>query len=184
VLAIRNQDAEGSGFEMDITWAVTENLVLSANYNYLDTDITKYPLLPGEDPEDDRTGMSLPSTADHSYGIGAEYSVTIANVGELVLRTDYNYVGERDGATDSVDPADPVAMAVTGRYLGDLEDAYTNLAARVTLESVEGDWRVSLWGQNITDEEYLIDFNTGGVGTFSSIRNTPRAYGIDVGFQF
>lgn len=184
VLAIRNQDAEGTGFEMDITWAATENLTLSANYNYLDTEITEYPLLPGEGAADDRKGKSLPNAADETFGIGAEYVMTLGNLGDLTFRTDYSYVGERDGATEPVDSSDPVAVAMEERLLDELEDSYTNLSARVTLESAEGDWRVSLWGQNITDEEYLLNLNTGGVGTFPGIRNTPRTYGIDFGYNF
>ncbi|BFM14496.1 TonB-dependent receptor [Maricurvus nonylphenolicus] len=184
VLAIRNQDAEGTGFEMDITWAATENLTLSANYNYLDTEITEYPLLPGEGAADDRKGKSLPNAADETFGISAEYVMTVGSLGDVTFRTDYSYVGERDGATAAVDPSDPVAVALESKYLDDLEDSYTNLSARVTLESADGDWQVSLWGQNITDEEYLINFDTGGIGTFPGIRNTPRIYGIDLGYNF
>ncbi|BFM14503.1 TonB-dependent receptor [Maricurvus nonylphenolicus] len=189
VLVIRNQDAEGNGFEMEVTWAATESLTLSANYNYLDTEITEYPLFFNEGAMEDRKGKSLPGVADETFGVGAEYVLALADIGDLIFRADYNYVGERDGATPFVDPADPVniligAKAVEEEYLDDLEDSYSNLSARVTLESAEGDWKVSLWGQNLTDEEYLIDFDAGGVNTFTGIRNTPRAYGIDLGYQF
>lgn len=176
-LVIRNQDAEGNGFEMDITWAVTENLTLSANYNYLDTEIIEYPLLAGETEIHSRKGDSLPNVADETYGFGVEYVLPVGDVGDLVFSGSYSYVGERDSAQS---PDDPDLIGA----LDQLEDSYTNVSGRVTLESAEADWQISLWAKNLTDEEYLIDFDTGAVDTFAGIRNAPRSYGIDVGYHF
>lgn len=181
-LVIRSQDAEGDGFEMDLTWAATENLTLSANYNYLDTEITEYPLLAGETAADDRTGKSLPNVADETYSVGAEYILPVADVGDLIFRADYSYVGERDADLEAA--VDPVAAALRSQYIDDLEDSYTNLSARITLESAEGDWNVSLWGKNLTDEEHLINMDAVVVGTVAGIRAAPRTYGIDVGYSF
>lgn len=181
-LVVRSQDAEGNGFEMDLTWAATENLTLSANYNYLDTEITEYPLLAGETAADDRKGKSLPNVADETYSLGAEYIVPVADLGDLTFRADYSYVGERDGNVDAA--VDPVAAALRNQYIDDLEESYSNLSARVSLESVTGDWSVSVWGKNLTDEEHLINMDAVVIGTVAGIRAAPRTYGIDFSYNF
>jgi iron complex outermembrane recepter protein len=181
---IRNLDAEGQGFEMDLTWAATERLELNANYDYLDTEITDYTLVPGETAADDRKGQPLSRAAEGSYNLGAQYTLPLNSAGEVLFRLDYSYVGERE--VTAIVAATPVAQALIDQNIGDLEGDYENVNARMTYMNADGDWRVSLWGQNLTDEEYLyhIDDGAAGIGSASARRASPRFYGLDVGYSF
>ncbi len=183
-LVIRNQDAEGRGFEMDLIWAASENLTLSANYNYLDTEITDYELLPGETAADDRQGEQLADAAKTTYNLGAEYVLPLNNLGELSFRMDYSYVGKRD--FPDINVADPTSQALVDANMDEWEDGYSNLNARITYLDASGNWTVALWAQNLTDEEYLYNINEPAAffGSPSVIRSTPKFYGLDVSYSF
>ena len=183
-LIIRNQDAEGQGLEFDVTWAATEHLTLSANYNYLDTEVTEFQLLGAETAVDDRTGKPLTNAAEETYNLGAEYVVYLGAAGELSLRVDYSYVGDRD--FPPLHSADPVAQALVDQNIDQLKGAYDNINARITYRDASDHWQASLWGQNLTDEEYLYSLSQGSttIGSPSGIRANPRFYGLDVSYHF
>jgi len=181
---IRNQDAEGEGIEMDLIWAASERLTLSANYSYLDTEVTDYELLESETEADNRKGERLVNVAKNSYNLGAEYRLPIGSHGELSVRADYSYVGRRDVAP--ITSSSPVAQTLVDQYVDDLTDPYYNLNARVTYEDRAGHWRLSLWGQNLTDEEYIyaLDEGSATIGSPAAIRATPKFYGVDIEYRF
>jgi iron complex outermembrane receptor protein len=60
------------------------------------------------------------------------------------------------------------------------QDAYTLLNGRVSWDSADRDWQISLYGRNLTDEEY---FNgklslVGFFGREQGNVGAPREYGI------
>lgn len=59
------------------------------------------------------------------------------------------------------------------------QDAYTLVNAQLTWISPQHRYRVSLWGQNLTDETYVIYGNTTGTGD-SAAYGRPITYGISV----
>ncbi len=183
-LIIRNQDAEGQGLEVDLTWAATENLTVSANYNYLDTEVTEFQLLGAETAVDDRTGKPLTNVAEETYNLGAEYVISLGAAGELSMRVDYSYVGDRD--YPPLHSADPTAQFLADQNINQLTDAYDNINARITYRDASEHWQASLWGQNLTDEEYLYSLSEGSttIGSPSGIRSNPRFYGLDVSYHF
>ena len=181
---IRNQDAKGKGIEMDLTWAASEHLTLSANYSYLDTEVTDYELLESETEADNREGEGLANVAKNSYNIGGEYRIPLGSSGELSLRMDYSHVGRREIAP--ITSSSPLAQSLVDQYVDDLTDPYNNLSARITYEDNSGHWRVSLWGQNLTDEEYIyaLDEGSATIGSPAAIRSAPRFYGVDAQYSF
>jgi iron complex outermembrane receptor protein len=70
----------------------------------------------------------------------------------------------------------------------DSTDDRTLINARLSLSEVavgDGSLRVSLWGKNLTDEEYRnwgIDF--GSLGFAGDVYGEPRTYGLDVSYQY
>jgi iron complex outermembrane recepter protein len=181
---IRNEDAEGQGFEMDLTWAATRRLTLSANYNYLDTKITAFQLFEGETAADDRIGKPLINAAEQTYNLGMEYELPMASVGELVFRVDYSYIGERD--FPAITAFDAASQTLVDDAMDELEGDYDNVNARITYLNTSENWRVSLYGQNLTDEKYIYLINKGGaeMGSPSTRRANPRLYGLDVSYRF
>jgi iron complex outermembrane receptor protein len=63
------------------------------------------------------------------------------------------------------------------------EDSYGLFDGRIALAPQNAAWEVSVWGRNLTDEEYranVIEFLGGDM----AIYNPPRTYGLDVTWKF
>ena len=70
-----------------------------------------------------------------------------------------------------------------------LQDAYTVANARIGFGRADGRWMVELWGQNITDAEYMqVAFDgplqalggsrPGANNTYNAFLGSPRMYGM------
>ena len=81
---------------------------------------------------------------------------------------------------DAFQPAEPIS----GLPL--LQDGYGLLQGRIALSSPNRPLTLELWGQNLADEEYLMDAGNGGAGfgapTF--IAAPPRTYGLSLSWRF
>ena len=66
-----------------------------------------------------------------------------------------------------------------------LADDYTLVNGRISLGSSDGTWDVSVWGKNLTNEEYLEQsFIVGFFGITGDLYNTPRTYGATLSYNF
>lgn len=167
--------AEIEGFEMDLTAVLTEGLLLSVQYAYLDSEVTDV-INPFTNAPDNNK-YQLPSAPDRSYTVNLDYTGELTAIGEPVFNLGYSW---RD---DSVTSAPIYATP------GSVIEEYKLINARFSLRAIpvvdEGELTVSLWGKNLGDEEYLVD----SVGAFSwSSRTgafgTPRTYGIDIQYKY
>ncbi len=164
---IGNGDAKAFGLETEIQWLVLDSLMLSFNSAYLDTeyvDYTKQTSI-GELVLD---GQPMSDTPKNAYNIGAEYTLTMGEIGDLIMRFDTNYTGER------IDNSGETKKTV---------DAYSLTNARVTYVHVSGEWELALWAENLFDKEYLLGAQ-GGLGEVEGnspyvIRGTPRFWGFE-----
>ncbi|GAA6153061.1 TonB-dependent receptor [Pseudoteredinibacter isoporae] len=162
---ITTADAEGKGVDMELYWSVTDAFFMSANYSFLDTEITRYDVIFGER---DQTGQPLANTPEHKFYIMGEYTVPVS-VGDLVFRGDYNWVDDR-----------------IGQLRGEEIEDYFTVNARVSLISSDDSWSVALWANNLTDEDDLLDYTGPGsaVGSHTVARRLPRMVGVDLGYRF
>lgn len=181
---IRNEDAEGRGVEIETQWRVMPELTLSANYAYLDTEITKFALFANETAADDRTGQPQSSVAKQKYNLSAEYTYGLQSAGDVSFRVGYTYVGRRK--SQGLGGATPEALALMDLYRGDLDDPYRNVDARITYSNAGETWHVSLFGQNLTDEQYLYSLGgfAAGIGSPIADRAPPRFYGVEAAYSF
>lgn len=163
---ITTSDAEGKGVDMELYWSVTESFFLSANYSYLDTEITRYTVL---FDEADQTGGPLANTPENKYYIMGEYTQPVGDIGDLVVRADYAWVDDRIGQLRGEE----------------IEDYYT-VNARVSLMSSDDSWSAAIWATNLTDEDNLLDYTGPGsaIGSHTVARRAPRMYGLDVNYRF
>ncbi len=168
------KDAEGQGLDMELYWSVAndlftagDNLFISTNYSYLDTEVTKdYSAdIKGFNEE----GEPLAMTPENKFNLMMEYSLPVKDMGELVLRTDYNWTDERVG---------------TNR--GEDIDSYEQWNARATFNSASDVWAISAWVNNLTDEEIIGDYAgpATAIGSHTIWRFPPRTYGLDVTYRF
>ncbi|MBK6582447.1 MAG: TonB-dependent receptor [Gammaproteobacteria bacterium] len=166
---LRNADADAYGFETEMAWMINDSWMLAGNYAYLDTEFTKYEIIPaaGETPEDDLTGEPRAESPKHKYNLSLQYSKTLGEMGELQARVDYTWSDDRIDVTR-----------------GEVPDyALTN--ARLSWFSSDTSWELALWGSNLSDEEVLTVFGNGSaVNSTPAWRIPPRMYGVDVAYNF
>ncbi len=163
---ITTSDAEGQGIDLEVYWSITEQLFVSANYSYLDTEITDYTIVSNED---DITGDPLANTPENKFYLMGEYTIPFDDAGDLVLRADYSWTDER-----------------VGQLRGESIDAYYLVNARATFNSADDTWAIAGWVNNLTDEEDLRDFTGPGsaIGSHTVARRLPRMYGVDFTYRF
>ena len=134
-------DAEIRGLEVELTAAVTDNLVVNASLGILDDeikDVTGGSLLSGSFriTEDN----DLPMTPDYNGSIGAEYTHNIANGAQVVVRADYSFKDDYYTRIENIVETE--------------EKNYKNLNASIRYISPEGRPEVGVWGRTLTSELY------------------------------
>ncbi|WP_170150226.1 TonB-dependent receptor [Parahaliea mediterranea] len=170
-------DATYQGLEVDLTAILAEGWLLDFNYGYLDAQFNEYLALDPATNEfvdiSDRTTVTR--APEHNANLGLQYDFRPFSFGVLSARVDVSYTDEF------------VYHVFNNQY--DSTDAHTLVNARLSLSDVpvnrDGVLRFSLWGKNLTDEEYRqwgIDF--GSLGYAGGTYNRPTTYGIDVTYRF
>jgi iron complex outermembrane receptor protein len=149
-----NLDADYEGFEVDASWQATDAFTLYASYGYTDSEITGM-----EDPT--VIGNQAPLVSRETANVGAQYTVPVGDL-DLTLRADYRHTGRTWWDPYNVTSRDPI----------DIVDA------RVGLGNER--WNATIWGRNLTDEEYNAEFSPGGF-LFKAL---PIRYGIEFQYTF
>ncbi|HEY0945018.1 MAG TPA: TonB-dependent receptor, partial [Opitutaceae bacterium] len=153
---------QGAEFECHFTPVAGLNLV--AAYGLLDASYDSF-VVPGVL---DYTGNPLGSAPKHKFSLGLDYEYRWTGVGFFSLTASYSDTASYyTGATK--DPN----LFVPG---------YSLVNASVGYETLDRKWRISLWGRNLGDTEYLLTPSTQVV--LSEYLGDPRTYGVSVGFRF
>ena len=149
-----NLDARYKGFELEMNWSATDNLNLYASYGYTDSDITDM-----EDPS--VKGNEAPLVSRNTANAGFQYNVPVGEL-DLSFRVDYRYTGRTWWEPYNTTSRDPIDIVDARVALGDER------------------WTATLWGKNLTDEEYNQEFSPGGF-LFKAL---PIRYGIEFEYNF
>lgn len=173
-------EVKTQGLELEVDYQATADLTLTGSLGLLDATFDSFP--GGGTGGTDATGNSLPNAPEVTMSLGVIYYQDVtAWDSSLFYRIDYNYTDEQyflinndenyalpDGTTIDFDKA----------------ESFTTLNARVSLISDDDIWSVSLYGQNLTDSDPMVDsfreFFGGIVATYAK----PRMYGIEVNYNF
>ncbi|NIB42659.1 TonB-dependent receptor [Pseudomaricurvus alkylphenolicus] len=164
-------DATINGIEIETTWMATDHLVLTAALGYLDA---AYDDFPGFDVDGD--GIPDPQEAEKlaferapewTYSFSANYDVDLGEQGILVFRSSYSFTDER-----------PVNVQNSLFH-----DSYALLDASVTWSDISDRYKVSLFGKNLTYEEYG---HTGAYfgGIFYEYYEAPRTWGLEFSYTY
>ena len=182
-------NAKVMGIDMDMTWAATDNLTISAGGSLLDTEYKDYIASAFVFNSADNTaatfgetgmgrvgfdadGTSLIRAPELSFFVSGEYVIDLQSGGEIPLFLSYSYKGDYD--FDLV--AGPRESLLT-------QEAYGLLNGRISYKPDNAKWEIGLWGQNLTDEVYFDD----NVANPTGIRvnyGAPRTYGADLKVSF
>jgi iron complex outermembrane receptor protein len=181
-----------SGLELETMYIPVAHLELSFNAAFNRGEIQEFDdirlVVPGSLPGNcasitspavdacpvDRSDEDLPRLPTQTYYLAAQYS-WITDIGRIIPRLQYSLRKDVDNCFDR-------ASCLVGIYKGDQKD----LSARLSWLSNRENWRVTLWGANLTDDRYieggtpLVDVTeTAGV-----VYNMPRSYGLEASFNW
>jgi len=155
--------AKATGLEAELSYLPGERWEIDFGLGLLDTEYLNI----GDPPENGtglQPGIPFRYAPDVSYTLGVCYRVPLANGGTVLLAGNYGWMDEYQRASASE------FQTRNSDGSNKPEPAYGILNARIIYEPVSADWRLSLFGTNLTDEWYV---NGGG--------DTAFAWGYDFG---
>ena len=175
-ILINGSNAEITGAELEFLGAISEGLTFSAALTVLDTEYKDDVIVPGGNPLTGAdqavpiTGNEVAGAPETALTVGLDYIVPLGS-GELAINANAllsdGYFFEAENRIGSG---------------GEGKDSYTTLNANITYRLDH--FSVSLWGTNITDEEY---FRAGIVANGlieTNVAARPAQYGLRVGYEF
>ncbi|WP_203291253.1 TonB-dependent receptor [Maricaulis parjimensis] len=162
-------EATINGAELELFYTPNDSLIIDASLGYLDAEIDtvrSVPNLGSQTPTATTApGDQLPRAPELEAHFGVSY---IADVGEnfqLIPRIDVTW-------RDSI-------FFDAGNDIG--EDAVTIVNGSLTLDHLGQNWRLSLRGDNLTDETYLVSGTTSAstaTGYSEGIFARPRSFSL------
>jgi len=162
---VLNIDSEIYGAEIDFSWLAAEDTYIDLSLGFLDTEITRGPEAepgytgpPGE-------GNELPQSPNFTAYIAFRKDWQLDNGSTFGFGTDGRYSGQRffDLTNDRSD------------------DSYFILNAQAYYEfGQDNDYRLTLWGKNITDKLYYNNMFEATLGGRTVYLSEPQTYGISL----
>lgn len=186
---LRNVDAEGTGYDVELTWQATDDLIITANYGKVDTEYTKWQFFDFENPAttESRVGESISGMPEDQANARIDYFFEGMD-GEFNFHLSYSYTGDRtqgiEGPTLNPLPYNPAN--VTGLNPDNTISSYSLVNTRLSWESDIHPVTLSLFVSNLTDEEYLMQIGGQAMAIGSPIATPglPRMWGVEFGMQF
>jgi iron complex outermembrane receptor protein len=154
-------EARIQGFEVEADAKLTSALTMNASVGYLDAEYTQLGsvALAGGLSKD----AKLVNVPEWSATTGGTYTVALAGDNELALHADYIYKSKM--ARDTLNT--PLLVAPDIGVVN----------ATVGYGPADGHWRVTVAGENLTDERYILSGNNNpAVGAISGTYNAPRMW--------
>ncbi len=144
------------GMEAEATWLLTDHFQIAGFLALMDTKANDL-VINGQD----LSGSKLRQAPDLSYNVRANYNLP-TSVGAFDLNVEFSHVDEQ--ANDYL-------------FTPTVIDEQDLLDARINWTSDDGQWQLSLWGKNLTDEGYFSHTYVIGPGVIG-VWGPPRTYGI------
>ena len=164
-LATSNADAQSSGIEVEAAFAVNENIIIGGSYTRLQAFYTSNAVSTVGTLLYD--GHTLPRSPEHQYNVFVDGEWDLWG-GQLSSRVNYQWQDEF-----YFDPSNNPEV---------LEDGHGLLGAFASWESPTG-FSVSVYGKNLTDEDYRLHV-IKNVGIGFSVFGPPREFGIALTQRF
>ncbi len=156
-------DAEMYGLELELWYSPVGGLDIFLAGSWLDTEYKTFEADPTVE------GNNLMRAPESTGSGGVQYRHPVGDLGDLLVRLDVMYSDKMYFSTGNVDEAST--------------PSYTLVNARIGLETGSG-WDLSLWGRNLTDETYVQQSFTVGVGDSHPIYGPPTMWGVTAAYNF
>lgn len=163
-------DASIMGLEFDLQALVTDNFEVGGSLGILDSEYKNFNRTNAGTTED-LSGNRLIGAPNSQFNLYGRYTLP-TSVGDFVLRGDFAYTGNR-----FYDERELVELSSEG--------ATVNLDARLAWISTDEAIEVAVWAKNLTNEVNIIDVVEVGLFGYQNVwYNTPRTYGLSIGYRF
>lgn len=153
------------GFELEAAAVLARGLSANLYYSYLDADYLSYV----DNGVQLASQRHMPNTPANQVGAGLEYAFPSTAIGDFTFSVDYRWQEE----------------FYSGPASNTLSPGYDVWNARLALASIpapHGEFRVAIWGKNLSDEIYRL--STTNLGVLSAQFGPPRSGGIDLTYEF
>ena len=167
ILQLKNAaKVKTEGVEGSVRVRVTQNLKLGANLGVLKTKYKSFPN--GGGIGVDLSGQDVPDTPKLTASVNLDLSIPAPGLGgQFDLFADYSH---RDSTFQGTGLA-----PLSARDLANM---------RLSYSPTNGKWTVSVWGRNLTDQDYLIATGRDFLGNNFVTRGLPRMYGVEAKYNF
>ncbi|HVK81306.1 MAG TPA: TonB-dependent receptor, partial [Verrucomicrobiae bacterium] len=160
-------EAHSQGLELEIAAALSANLQITASYSVLNAEFDSYP--DATPSGDDFSGNRLPYAPETAASLAAEWTQPLG---------DLEFFARVEGAYRS-----RIYFASNNAYS---DPALTLFNARLGIGSENGNWRATIWGRNLTDEDYAINRFDGAIvpGQVLQALGAPQSAGIELSLRY
>lgn len=153
-------DSEVTGGEIELAWRATESLDVRLGLGLLDTEITRS--IVGGVAE----GSELPNSPEVNVNGMIRYEQPLSAGLYFETIVDFNY-------------QDDVTFDIVRQPVEAVEASYWLWNARAGIGTQTGEWKVSVWGKNLSDERYRTQVLNSSVG-YGESWGMPRTYGLSL----
>jgi len=152
------------GYETAFGWRATDALRLDLSYAYTDATFDEY-----VEEGADFAGNQISRTPKHKLVFSPSYAWPLANGAEILVSADYQYESfiYDDNSNNDLEVREPSEF----------------VDARAVYTAASGDWQVSVWGKNLTDElarTFQATFSGANFGAYAP----PRTYGVTLRWTY
>ncbi len=164
-----SETIEIGGIEIDAVFIPLPGLSLGLQYTYLDVDVP----LQFNPLTDAYERFVAPMSPQHAGSLTLDYTFAVTPIGTPLVNVTYIASDEYYFASKNVHRTDAYQL-LDGRL--SLVD--------IPLGSLHGSLSVSLWGRNLTDEEWITHSIYTQDVSVSQAFGTPRTYGLEVIYRY
>lgn len=160
-------EARIKGFEFELLARPIQSLNINLGVGYTDADYTDL-----NDGVSIQKGDEFVKTPEWTINAGVQYAQPVKNYGDLIFRTDYSF---RSGVFSDFNNT-PESF----------QNSYALVNASVGYVDSSGEWEVSVFGTNLTDEVYQIYGISAldSVGFAQGYYGRPREWGFKLKYLY
>jgi iron complex outermembrane receptor protein len=177
---------ETKGAELELQWLATEHLTLDGSVAYVSARFDRYRQGQCTDAQkaalpvnsrgsciQDMSGKQLNDHSPFTWNLNAHYENALAS-------TDWTWYGRAEIAYRDEKRDFPSLDR------GTKQNDYALVNARLGIRSPDDRWDVALWGKNLLDREYILQFHQGLDGLFGvrTVRGDQRMLGVNVTVRY
>ena len=163
-------ESEVFGLELQANWEPIEGLRINTATSYVDSEVTADFFTPDAlQQPNNLNGEAIPNTPEWQFSGDVSYTWPVTTSMEAFIGAGLSYRSSTNAEFGEIP-----ALAI---------DGYTLLDLRAGVQSQDGQWELSAYARNVTDEFYISNA-TISINTIAQYTGQPRRYGFTLRYNF